>query len=327
MRATFRLHRETIVLSFALLLLIAASINPTITLQREITSYLIFVDVTQSMNVVDMSVNGQPVSRLEYTKHLLKKTIKQLPCHSRVGLAIFFKADVALLYTPVETCRNQILLEDTIDHLEWRMASRGNSNIRLGLQSIAARLVTMDVPANVVFITDGDEAAPLNAINKTNLSGWIGGSDWLLVGVGGKKPSPIPKLDANNKRVGFWSIYSIKIAPGIAVNDGSDSARDESYASAPYEYYLSKLDDSYMEELATDIKGNYMNASSSKTLTHAMLNQKTSYKDQTEFNLSWLFALGALIFILSLYIADMPNLYKTWSKNLDYTNLYTPFKK
>ncbi|PCI60537.1 MAG: hypothetical protein COB34_02390 [Methylophilaceae bacterium] len=314
MRAYIRLHRETIVLSLTLLLLIIATMKPTITLQREITSHLIFIDVTQSMNVTDMSVNGHPVSRLEYTKHLLKKTIKQLPCHSRVGLAIFFKADVALLYTPVETCRNLSLLEDTIDHLEWRMASRGNSNIRLGLQSIAVRLVTIDVPVNVVFITDGDEAAPLNAINKTNLSGWIGGSDWLLVGVGGEKPSPIPKLDANNKRVGIWSIYSIKIAPGIAVNDGPNSARDESYATAPYEYYLSRLDDRYMEELAADIKGNYLKASSPKALTHAMLNQKVSYKDQTEFNLSWLFALGALISIITLYIADMPNVYQKWSK-------------
>lgn len=310
MKTKIRLHHETIALSIALILLISASIKPTIEMKRNISNYMILIDVTQSMNVSDMSINQQPVSRLEYTKQLLKNTIKNLPCNTRVGLGVFFKADVAFLYLPIETCSNLGLLWDTIDHLEWRMASRGNSNIRLGLQSIATTLLTVDEPTNVVFITDGEEAPPLNAINKTSLSGWHGGADWLLVGVGDTEPSPIPKLDSNNKTVGYWSIYSIKIAPGIAVNDGPNNKRDESYASAPYEYYLSKLDEAYMNELASDIQGRYVKAGSFNELTQAMLNQKASYRDNTNYDLSWLLALGALMSILSLYHSDILSLYQ-----------------
>ena len=211
------------------------------------------------------------------------------------------------------------------------MASRGNSNIRLGLQSIATRLLSMDTPSNIVFITDGQEAAPLNAINKTSLSGWHGGADWLLVGVGNTKPSPIPKLDADNKTVGYWSIYSIKIAPGIAVNDGTNSKRDESYASAPYEYYLSNLNEDYMKELATDIQGHYLKAGSPNALSQAMLNQKQYYRDKTNYDLSWILAIGALIAILSLYYSSMTNCFQKYvqffRKKLNYTNLYTLFKK
>lgn len=310
MKINLHLHHETIALSIALILLISASSKPTIELKRNISSYMILIDITQSMNVGDMLLNGQPVSRLDYTKQLLKNTIKNLPCNTRVGLGIFFKADVAFLYLPIETCSNLGLLWDTIDHLEWRMASRGNSNIRLGLLSMATRLLTMDKPTNVVFITDGEEAAPLNAINKTSLSGWHGGADWLLVGVGDTKPSPIPKLDANNQTVGYWSIYSIKISAGIAVNEGPNNIRDESYASAPYEYYLSNLDELYMKELASDIQGHYLKAGSSTALTNAMLNQQISYRDNTSYDLSWILALGALLSIASMYISELPIFYQ-----------------
>jgi mxaL protein len=310
MRINLHLHYETITLTIAFVLLLIACTKPTISVDRDINSYMILIDVTQSMNVKDMPLNGQSISRLNYTKQLLKKTIKDLPCHSQVGLGVFFKADIALLYSPIETCSNLVLLWDTIDHLEWRMASQGNSNIRRGLQSIATRMLQMDEPTNVVFITDGEEAAPLNALNKTALTDWHGGADWLLVGVGNHQPSPIPKLDADNKTVGYWSIYSIKIAPSIAVNEGPNNVRDESYASAPYEYYLSKLDEPYMKELASDIQGHYLKAGSASALTTAMLNQKQSYRNKTRYDLHWVFALGAALSILILYLPDMPNYYQ-----------------
>jgi mxaL protein len=310
MKTNLHLHSETIALSTALILLLIASTKPTIELERTISNYMIMVDVTQSMNVRDMQLNGKNVSRLDYTKALLKETIKALPCNTHVGLGVFFKADVALLYTPIETCSNLGLLWDTLNHIEWRMASQGNSNIRLGLQSIATRLLSMDTPTNVVFITDGEEAAPLNAINKTSLSGWHGGTDWLLIGVGNTKPSPIPKLDANNKNIGYWSIYSIKIAPSIAVNEGPNNVRDESYASAPYEYYLSKLDETYLKELASDIHGNYLKATTASALTKAMLNQKENYRGITNYDFSWVLAIAAILSVLSLYAFDMPNYYQ-----------------
>jgi mxaL protein len=295
---------DVISLIAALTLLLATSVAPTIEVERDIKSYMIFVDVTQSMNVLDMAVAGKPASRLEYTKKLLKEIVKNLPCNSRVGLGVFFRNTVALLYTPIETCSNYNILLDTIDHLEWRMASHGSSNIRLGLQSISSALTTSGNPAQVVFITDGEEAAPLNIFSKVSLAGWQGGRDWLLVGVGGNRPTPIPKLNAYNEMIGYWSTYSIKMESATQVNEGANNVRDESIATEPYEYYLSKLDEPYMKELALDIGAQYLRADKSENLVFAMNNQKFSTQYQSKFKLSWILAFIAMLLMLSAYMPD-----------------------
>ncbi len=297
-------HYDIVSLVVALVLLLAASMSPSIEVERDIKSHMIFVDVTQSMNVQDMTIAGKSASRLAYTKQLLKETVKNLPCDSRVGLGIFFRGSVVLLYTPIETCSNYNILLDTIDHLEWRMASHGSSNIRQGLQSIASTLTTSGKSAQVVFITDGEEAAPLNIFSKISLSDWQGGRDWLLVGVGGNRPTPIPKLSASNEMIGYWSTYSIKMEPATKVNEGANNVRDESIATEPYEYYLSKLDEPYMKELALDIGAQYLKAEKAEDLIIAMDNQKSSAHYQTKFELRWILAFCAMLMMLSAYIPD-----------------------
>lgn len=308
-------HYDVISLVAALMLLLVALTQPSIEIERDIKSYMIFVDVTQSMNVQDMTLNGQPASRLEYTKQLLKDAVKDLPCGSLVGLGIFFKSTAAILYTPIETCSNYGVLWDTIDHIDWRMASHGSSNIRLGLQSIALTLLTSGESAQVIFITDGQEAAPLNAINKTSLSGWQGGHGWLLVGVGGNKPMPIPKLNEKNEVIGYWSTYSIKMEPASKVNEGPNDARDESIATESYEYYLSKLDEPYMKELALDIDAQYLRAGKSEDLVIAMGNQKSSLHSTSKFKLSWVFASIAMLWMLSAYVPDAIKKFTTLRKS------------
>ncbi len=290
----------------ALLLLLVASMNPTVLTRHQAPTYMVFVDVTQSMNVRDATLFGKPISRLEYTQYLLKKTIKKLPCGTKVGLGIFFKSSVAWLYAPLETCENYNILMDTIDHLEWRMASQGSSNIRQALLTIATSLITSGETGQVVFITDGDEAPPLNIFSKTSLANWQGGSGWLLVGVGGDKPAPIPKFNNKNEVIGYWSTYSIQIQPSSRVNEGPSDSRDESIATEAYEYYLSKLDETYLKELANDIHAKYVRLTSEDALIDAMLNQPspaaiTGYR----FPLKHLFAFGALLFMLSVYLPDL----------------------
>ena len=160
---SFKKNYEIYCLLIALTLLMTAISQPSINITYPQKNYLFIVDVTQSMNVQDMVMSGKPINRLENAKQLLKDTVKTLPCASQVGLGIFFKATATLLYTPIETCSNYNILWDTINHLDWRMASQGNSNIRLGLLSIASLLITgSDDIAQVIFMTDGQEAQPLN---------------------------------------------------------------------------------------------------------------------------------------------------------------------
>lgn len=301
----YQKNQELLLLTISLALLIVALFQPTIQVEKKLQSHMIFIDVTQSMNVQDMQIAGQLVTRLDYVKYVLKNTLKAMPCDSKIGLGIFFKNSVATLYSPIDTCANYNVLIDTIDHLEWRMASQGNSNIRQGLQSIASTLITASEPSQVVFFTDGEEAAPLNIFSKTSLSGWQGGKDWLLVGVGGNHAKPIPKLDAKNNVVGYWSIYSIKIMPASNVSDGASGGRDESTASAPYEYYLSKLDEAYLKELAADINANYINAGLHQNLITPMRQQPLTHYFQADITIDWLFAGLALCLILYPFSADL----------------------
>ena len=42
------------------------------------------------------------------------------------------------------------------------------------------------------------------------------GKGWLVVGIGSEKGAPIPKLDEDNKLLGYWSAESFQMQPGVA---------------------------------------------------------------------------------------------------------------
>lgn len=304
--AHIKRNHETICLVCALFFLLITISKPYINIQQTLKSTLFIVDVTQSMNVPDMRLSGKPISRLEYTKDLLKSTVKNLPCGSQVGLGVFFKTTATLLYTPIETCANYHVLWDTIDHLDWRMASQGNSNIRIGLLSIESLLLTNgDGIAQVVFMTDGQEAAPLNIFTKVSMTKWQGKQPLLIVGLGNENPSPIPKLDDKNAVIGYWSTDAIKLNPASNIDEGHNGGRDNSIATEPYEYYLSQLDEQYLKELSTEIGAKYSKAGSAKALITAINEQPSNSQFSTKLPLDWLFATIAFLLVIASYIPDM----------------------
>ena len=299
-------NHETICLIGALIFLLIAMCKPYTNIKQERKSYLFIIDVTQSMNVPDMRLSGKPISRLEYSKYLLKNTVKNLPCGSQVGLGVFFKTTATLLYTPIETCANYHVLWDTIDHIDWRMASQGNSNIRIGLLSIESLLATNgDDIAQVILMTDGQEAAPLNIFTKVSMTKWQGKQPLLILGLGNSKPSPIPKLNDKNQVIGYWSTDAIKLNPASNVDEGHDGGRDNSIANEPYEYYLSKLDEEYLKELSTEIGAKYINASSVEALITGISQLPSEIKFSVKFALSWLFATLALLLMIAGYIPEI----------------------
>lgn len=302
----FKKHYDLIFLVGSLILLLIAVCQPSINIMRQQKNYLFVVDVTQSMNVQDMKLSGKPISRLEYAKKLLKDTVKVLPCGSQVGLGIFFKTTAAVLYTPIETCSNYHILWDTIDHLDWRMASQGSSNIRIGLLSISSLLITSNNDiTHVIFMTDGQEAQPLNIFTKVSLADWQAKHAWLIVGLGGNKPTPIPKLNTKNEVIGYWSTDAIKLNPASNVDEGHNGGRDNSVATEPYEYYLSQLDEPYLKELSSDISAQYIRAGSTEALISAINKQPSNMQFRTEFALNWAFASAALLLFIARYIPDI----------------------
>jgi mxaL protein len=119
----------------AALALAVGLLDPGVMMERALFEHVIVLDVTQSMNVTDERVDGQPVSRLAFTKKALRQSLLQLPCGSKVGWAIFTEYRALLLLAPIEVCANLSELRSTLAQIDARMAWSGGSEIAKGLHS------------------------------------------------------------------------------------------------------------------------------------------------------------------------------------------------
>lgn len=300
-------HRDFVLLASATLLLLVALLRPTVNMQRDIYSYILVVDITQSMNVEDMKLDGKPVSRIAYTRRLLRDTVANMPCGTRVSIAMFAGASAALLYSPVEVCQNYDVIQDTLAHLEWRMAWSGNSRMRQGAQSIAHLVRTLREPAQVIFLTDGEEAPRLHAFNTMDLAGFQGGKGWLVVGIGGDKGTPIPKLDENNKVLGYWSAESMRMQPGIAqISQENVGARNDEVAATDNDRVYSKLDEEYLKKYTAEIGSAYVRGDNLAHVQSAMDNLKPARHDIAPVELNRVLAGLAGLLLLFAYLGQHP---------------------
>jgi mxaL protein len=139
----------------AFLLLIAAVAMPRVILPRDTFSYIVTFDITQSMDVEDVALNGAPVSRLVFARAAMRDAMGQLPCGSKVGWSVFTGQRTLLLLAPVEVCGNFDALLSSLDQIDWRMRWTNWSRIAEGGIYSATR-VAQDVGqgAAVVFVTD-----------------------------------------------------------------------------------------------------------------------------------------------------------------------------
>lgn len=301
-------HRKDVsLLIAAFLLLVIALFNPTIPVKRNIYSYIFAVDISQSMNVVDKTLNGKPVSRLVYIQDTLHKLVSELPCGTNVSIGLFAGVSVAALYTPIEVCENFDAINDTIDHFDWRTGWSGNSRIRASMPVLAKTIRSFPAPAQVVFFTDGEEAPKLHVFNREDLSAFQGGDDWLLVGVGSDKGTPIPKFDEHNQLIGYWANESFAMQPGIAqISEANIGSRNDSIANGESDRYLSKLDETYLQDLAKEINGMYVRADSVSSILNAMKKQKPARRDNANFELRWILATLAGVLFIFAYLPKHP---------------------
>ncbi len=303
----FRHRRDITLLTAALILLIVALFKPTVPIKREIYSYLLVADISQSMNVMDESINGKPVTRMQYQQYLLHRIIGEMPCGTQVGIGLFAGVSVAALYTPIEVCENFAAIEDTIDHLDWRTGWSGNSRIRESMATLAKLIRSFPEVAQVVYFTDGEETPALHAFNTRDLTGFQGGKDWLFVGIGSDKGTAIPKLDENNQVIGFWSNESFAMQPGIAqISESNIGARNDNVAGGTSDRFLSKLDEKYLLGMTKEINAKYVNGDSVQAVLAAMKNQPPARRDKAKFDLKWLLAGAAGLLFLAAYLPKHP---------------------
>jgi mxaL protein len=306
--------------------LFLALLNPHIKLQQKLNSYLLVADVTQSMNAEDLKIDGHSVSRLDFTKNLMRKIIDSSPCGTYFSLGIFSSDNIALLLNPVEVCRSYDVLSDAIDHIDWRMAWKGNSRLSYAIHSAENMFKFLPIPSKMIFFTDGEEAPKLNATIKSDLSNVTFGKSVVFVGIGGKKKVPIPRFNATNEMIGYWPITENNSARSgtstfaTALTVKPEPNQNPTVAAAEYDRYLSQLDEDYLKALSIEIGGLYLKGEDSANFYAYIKNQKIQSRIKTDFSFRSVFLALALLFILSTYFL------KYWSRAIGMVLSFKYFK-
>lgn len=296
-------HRDLALLTASFICLNLAFLNPSVMFKHNIYSYFIVLDITQSMNTADMRLGDKPATRLDFAKKMVSETLSTLPCGTKVGLGLFSGVNVVALYTPIELCENFSALQDTLEHAQWLNAWTADSRVREGLLASAQTMNNFPEPAQLVFLTDGEEAPKLHAFNTRDLRTFQGADSWLIVGVGSLAGGPIPKYDEKRQHIGYWSHESMQLAPGAApIAAAGILQRKSDLADSPQDRYVSKLAEDYLQKTATEISANYVRAENSFTLIKAMEAQKPARREKAPFALGWLFAMVAAAIVLCAYI-------------------------
>jgi mxaL protein len=187
----------------ATLLLAVALVMPPVKLSLARPEAVVVFDITQSMDVEDAQLDGATVSRLVFAREAARRALRELPCGSRVGWAAFTEYRTLLLLAPIDVCENYEDLLATLAEIDGRIRWGNASEVAKGV--FWALRAAKDLPSHpaIVFLTDGQEAPPLNAfpmfddIRAGQVRGW-------LLGIGGSVARPIPRTDADGRRTGYW---------------------------------------------------------------------------------------------------------------------------
>lgn len=240
----------------AFLCFLTALIAPPATKEENSVDALFTVDITGSMNTRDYKEDNRPVSRLDHIKTVLRQTLVDLPCQSRVGVALFAERRVFLLFGPIEVCANFSPIMGAISAFDWREGWEGDSHIAGGLYRAIA--LADELHSDLVFMTDGQEAPPLPWSGGPTFDGKPGAVHGLIVGVGGYGLSPIPKYDNTGHEVGFYGEKEVLqesrfgLPPPDAANRPGYNARNAPFGDVQVNNneHLSSVREPYLKELA-----------------------------------------------------------------------------
>jgi mxaL protein len=286
------------------LLMVLALINPSIPVKQSLYNYILIADISQSMNTEDMKINQKTVSRLDYTKHIMSRLAEDFPCGTKVSIGMFAGVSVSATYSPIEVCENFSNINTTISKLDWRATWSGNTRIRESVVNLARLIRSFPESAQVIYFTDGEEAPKLHVFNTRDLEQFQGGNDWLFVGIGSDEGAPIPKYDNKNQLIGYWSNDSFALQPGIAqISESNIGVRDNKVASGATDRYMSKLDSEYLEKLAKEIGGLYINGQSYRAIRKEMKKQPPAWKAPDQFYLQPILCFFALLFFIARYLS------------------------
>lgn len=296
-------------LSLSLLALLAMALHPTQAQKRPVYKLTFIVDITRSMNAEDYRVGDKAISRLAFVKHSLRDLIGRLPCQSQIGLGVFTERRSTILFDPIEVCSGYAELDKSIDSLDWRMAWAADSRIAGGLLNAMSLLKDKDTA--LLFISDGQEAPPLNSRYRTDFAEVKGKLKGLIIGAGGLQPVAIPKFDAKGQRIGVYGPNDVPHRSGFGESD-LNPAKIEGYnarnapfgrAAATGNEHQSALQESYLQQLAGESGLDYQRLPDGETLDSALLQHSDlALKQEVAADIRWRFAIAVLILLLCVYL-------------------------
>ncbi|HPH06907.1 MAG TPA: VWA domain-containing protein [Methylotenera sp.] len=302
----------------AIVLLAICLLKPQASLPKRVFDWFVVLDITQSMNVRDMVEHDKAISRLAYSKNAIRASLKSLPCGSRVAIGLFTERDTTTVTHPMEVCAHFGALDETVAHLDWRMAWAADSFIINGLFSALAQTpklnTELDKTMRVAFISDGHQAPPINPDYAPKFEGQAGEIKGVIIGVGGKTSARIPKVDADDNVSAYWELDEVMRYATFGVSKKTQSVldmedeqhgRNSPHGKNPAEStnaHLSALDEGNLKAIANVTGLDYSNLASDMPMAELLSNKKLAVWRSSNTDLRAWFSIPAMLFVLLFYV-------------------------
>ncbi|PPD31781.1 MAG: MxaL protein [Methylomonas sp.] len=290
------------------MLLLLMALFPTRMETQSVYNLMAVVDITRSMNAEDYQRDGKPISRLEFVKRSLRELAASLPCQSKLGIGVFTERRSSILFEPIEVCAGYSELDKAIAALDWRMAWAADSRIASGLLNTLQLLSAKDT--NVLFMTDGQEAPPLNSRYKTDFSGLKGKVKGLIVGAGDLQAVAIPKFDQKGQRIGVYGPDDVPHRSSFGESD-LNPEKIEGYdaRNAPFgkqaaigNEHQSALQENYLQQLAAESGLAYHRLQGSDLLYEAVKSAEIGSVSRVASDIRAYFIVMVLVLIVVIFI-------------------------
>lgn len=306
---------------------------PRLSFERNVYDLVAVIDITGSMNTRDMSVGGQPQSRIEAAKAALSQLLADLPCQSRLGLGVFTERRSFLLFNPIDVCAGFAPIEAAIASIDWRMGWEGDSFVAKGLYS--ALDIAGSLPADLVFMTDGQEAPPLPpGQGVPPFESEVGRVKGLVIGVGGTEKVPLPKFDDEGHEVGIYGPQDVVqenrtgAPPPDAEKRPGYHPKWAPFGSGPPEgdEHLTSVRSAHLQTLASVTGLGYAELARTPVIVNSVLPNAKPRQVVVPVDIRGYLAAGALALLAALYAAPLVSIFRStlFSRKQEYTHDTAP---
>jgi len=282
----YRVLRDEWALVLASALLASSLLLGPIALPGAVHTWQVSFDVSQSMDVEDVDLDGRTVSRLTLARAAAAELVRALPCGSRVGWSAMVARRAMMLTTPIETCAHYDALLSTLSGVNGSLRWSQGSSIGKGLHQSLRGAQALDGPVALLLLSDGHEAPPLregaSGFPKRDADVQVRG---LLGGVGGEVPVRIPKSDERGVPTGAW--WSAEEVVQRSVPSPGTGAGE----------HLSRLDEAHLQRLATLAGLEYVRVDSPQAVVKAALRSRHAARGSRERDLRWIPVALALLLV------------------------------